>query len=110
MQTWYSDVSGGSHTQSTFYEFDPWFDADDNFIKEKERLEIMNAKQLHHFYEGKQSDNTSKYKELLNQQKEILTKLNKAGIKEELVEDYADYYFRSYDIPEGSKKKVEKIR
>ena len=37
-------------------------------------------------------------------------KLGKAGIKEELVEDYADYYFRSYDVPDGSKKKVEKIR
>lgn len=33
MQTWYADVSGGAHTESTFYEFDPWFDATDNFIK-----------------------------------------------------------------------------
>lgn len=39
-----------------------------------------------------------------------MSKLGKAGIKDELVEDYADYYFRSYDIPEGSKSKVEKIR
>jgi hypothetical protein len=36
MQSWYADVSGGSvHNQSSFYEFDPWFDASDNFIKEK---------------------------------------------------------------------------
>ncbi len=47
MQGWYADVSGSSNTQSTFYEFDPWFDATDNFIKEKEQLEIMNAKQIH---------------------------------------------------------------
>jgi len=35
MQSWYADVSGGAQNQSTFYEFDPWFDASDNFIKEK---------------------------------------------------------------------------
>lgn len=47
MQSWYADVSGGGQTQSSFYEFDPWFDANDNFIKEKEQLEVMNAKQIH---------------------------------------------------------------
>lgn len=36
MQSWYADVTG--HNDSTFYEFDPWFDASDAFIKEKERL------------------------------------------------------------------------
>lgn len=35
MQTWYADVNKGSDSQSTFYEFDPWFDATDAFIKEK---------------------------------------------------------------------------
>lgn len=38
MQTWYSDVSGGRATESTYYEFDPWFDATDTFIKEKEKI------------------------------------------------------------------------
>jgi hypothetical protein len=33
MQTWYADVDKGSDNQSTFYEFDPWFDATDAFIK-----------------------------------------------------------------------------
>ena len=33
MQSWYSDVSGGNQTESSFYEFDPWFDASDAFIK-----------------------------------------------------------------------------
>lgn len=55
MQGWYADVSGSSNTQSTFYEFDPWFDASDNFIKEKEQLEIMNAKQIHEFFSKKQT-------------------------------------------------------
>lgn len=32
MQSWYADV-GSNRTQSTFYEFDPWFDATDQFIK-----------------------------------------------------------------------------
>ena len=35
MQSWYTDVSGGGHNESTFYEFDPWFYASDNYIKEK---------------------------------------------------------------------------
>lgn len=35
MQSWYADVGGNAQTQSTFYEFDPWFDATDHFIKEK---------------------------------------------------------------------------
>lgn len=34
MQNWYSDVSGNK-SENTFYEFDPWFDATDHFIKEK---------------------------------------------------------------------------
>ena len=34
MQDWYSDVSGQAW-DSTYLEFDPWFDASDDFIKEK---------------------------------------------------------------------------
>ncbi len=33
MQAWYTDVSSGNETQSTYYEFDPWFDATDTFIR-----------------------------------------------------------------------------
>ena len=61
MQTWYADASGGGNSQS-FYEFDPWFDATDNFIKEKEQLEIMNAKQIHEFWSSKQTKNAEMYK------------------------------------------------
>ena len=79
MQTWYADVSGGSHTQSSFYEFDPWFDATDNFIKEKEQLEVMNAKQIYEFLGNKQAKNSELLKELLQEQKEILSGLSKIG-------------------------------
>lgn len=99
MQGWYADVSGSAQTQSTFYEFDPWFDASDHFIKEKEQLEVMNAKKIHEFWTKKQTDNAEVYKQLLQEQKEILAKLSKEGANAELVEDYADYYFRGYDIP-----------
>ena len=37
MQDWYSDVSGKA-SESSYFEFDPWFDASDEFIKEKEKL------------------------------------------------------------------------
>lgn len=100
MQGWYADVSGSSaQTQSTFYEFDPWFDASDHFIKEKEQLEVMNAKQIHEFWTKKQTENAEVYKQLLQEQKEILARLSKEGANAELVEDYADYFFRGYDIP-----------
>ena len=32
------------------------------------------------------------------------------GASAELVEDYGDYFFRGYDIPEKSKNNVEKLR
>jgi len=35
MQNWYEDVSRSSDTQASYYEFDPWFDATDTFIKER---------------------------------------------------------------------------
>ena len=66
---WYADVSGGGQSHSSFYEFDPWFDADDNFIKEKERLQLMNAKQIHDFWTTKQQKNAETYKQLLQEQK-----------------------------------------
>ena len=105
MQSWYADVSGGQ-SSSSFYEFDPWFDASDLFIKEKEKIELMNAKQIHEFWSQKQSQNAELYKQLLQEQKELLAKLSKEGADAELVEDYADFYFRSYEIPEKSKAKV----
>ena len=44
MQTWYADVNRGNENQATFYEFDPWFDATDNFIKEKEKIQTLKNK------------------------------------------------------------------
>lgn len=38
MQAWYADVNRGNENQATYYEFDPWFDATDTFIKEKEQI------------------------------------------------------------------------
>lgn len=43
MQDWYADVSGKA-SQSTYVEFDPWFEATDSFIKEKEKLETMSSR------------------------------------------------------------------
>ncbi len=37
MQEWYEGVSKGNENQSS-YEFDPWFDASDAFIREKSQL------------------------------------------------------------------------
>jgi hypothetical protein len=41
----------------TFYEYDPWFDASDNFIKEKEILEGMNSKEIREFWYNKGIEN-----------------------------------------------------
>jgi hypothetical protein len=42
MQNWYEDVSKSS--DASYYEFDPWFDATDTFIKEKEEIENKKAR------------------------------------------------------------------
>lgn len=73
-------------------------------------LERMGAKQIHDFWVNKQMQNSETYKNLLLEQKELLSKLNKAGANAETIENYADYYFRGYDIPEQSKKKCETLR
>jgi hypothetical protein len=44
MQTWYADVNRGNENQATYHEFDPWFDATDNFIKEKGEIETLKTK------------------------------------------------------------------
>lgn len=78
MQAWYADVSRGSDNQ-TFYEFDPWFDASDNFIKEKEQIETLKTRELLEFWNKKQQDNAEKYKKTLQEQKEILLSLKNIG-------------------------------
>ena len=70
----------------------------------------MNAVQIHEFWSKKQNENMESYKQLLQEQKDVLEKLSKSGANAEIVEDYADYYFRSYDILEKNKVKVESLR
>ena len=106
MQAWYADVNKGSDNQATFYEFDPWFDASDNFIKEKEQIETLKTRELLEFWNKKQQDNAEKYKKTLQEQKEILLSLKNIGFGESLVEDYADLYFRGFPISEANKKKI----
>jgi hypothetical protein len=71
MQDWYADVSGQA-SESTYLEFDPWFDASDEFIKEKEKLETMKTKELLDFWETKQKQNNEKYAECLKIQDSII--------------------------------------
>lgn len=46
MYEWYSDVDSKKNEQntSTFYEFDPWFEITDQFMKERETVDRMNPK------------------------------------------------------------------
>lgn len=53
MQDWYED----SGAESSYYEFDPWFDATDSFTKEKEKIEIMKNKELFDYWTRKQQKN-----------------------------------------------------
>jgi hypothetical protein len=69
MQTWYADVNRSSENQATYYEFDPWFDATDTFIKEKESIENLKTKELVEFWNKKQTDNADNYKKILVEQK-----------------------------------------
>jgi len=54
MEDWYQDVDKGDDIHSTYYEFDPWFDASDTFIKDKELLESMKPKDLLDHFHNKQ--------------------------------------------------------
>lgn len=38
MQDWYEGSKGGEEGSQSYYEFDPWFDASDSFIKDKSHL------------------------------------------------------------------------
>lgn len=54
----------------------------------------MSKKQLFDFWARKQTINSEANKDFILRQKEILCKLSKIGASLELVEYYADYYFR----------------
>ncbi len=68
----------------------------------------MNQKQLYEFWSQKKNANNFNYKELLREQKGILDELNSRGVNPDLVEDYADYYFRGYDP--RNKPTLEKLK
>jgi hypothetical protein len=89
MQDWYSDVSGKA-SESSYIEFDPWFDATDEFIKEKEKMETLKTKELFEFWEGKQKINNEKYKECLKVQSDILKEFKPVGIDDLVLESYGD--------------------
>ncbi len=97
MQDWYADVSGQA-SESTYLEFDPWFDASDEFIKEKEKLETMKTKELLDFWETKQKQNNEKYAECLKIQDSIIKQFKALGIDDLVLECYGDSERRGEDI------------
>ena len=105
MESWYE---GGEKTgaDQSYYEFDPWFEADDKFIQEKAKLENMKARQILELWNLKQKENSQTYKQILHEEKLILAQLKSLGYSENLVEDYADFYFRSFPCAEGIKSQL----
>lgn len=84
MYEWYSDVDS-KHEQSTqsFFEFDPWFEITDQFMKERESVDKMNPKeQLEHF-KNKLKTISVRYEGLIKEQKDLLRFFKDAGIKSE---------------------------
>ena len=51
MEEWFSE---NKNPEKIYEEFDPWFDASDEVIREKEKLAIMSLKELREFYSRKQ--------------------------------------------------------
>lgn len=78
MESWYEGAEK-DQGQNSYYEFDPWFQADDNFIQEKAKLENMKAKEIVEMWNGRQQQNADYYKKILNEQKLILGELKSLG-------------------------------
>lgn len=104
MESWYE---GREQTgDQSYYEFDPWFEADDKFIQDKAKLENMKARDILEMWNMKQKDNAETYKQILHEEKMILSELKSLGYSENLVEDYADFYFRSFPCADGIKNQL----
>lgn len=58
----------------------------------------------------KQKDNADDYKRILQEEKMILAELKSLGYSQNLVEDYADFYFRSFPCAENIKKQLQGMR
>ena len=93
MQNWYEGSQKVGNTQDSF---DPWFDAPDDYLKEKLRIEHMNARQIVEMWDKKQADNADSYKKVIAEINSILQEMGKMGYSEEIIENYADYYFRNF--------------
>jgi hypothetical protein len=107
MESWYE---GADQSGTSYYEFDPWFEADDEFIKEKANLENMKAREIVEMWNTKQQDNSEYFKKVLQEEKTILAELQSLGYSENLVEIYADFYFRSFPPDEKVKGTLEDMR
>ena len=90
----------------SYYEFDPWFQADDGFIQEKAKLQNMKTREILEMWVKKQQQNAEDYKRILQEEKMILAELKSLGYSQNLVQDYADFYFRSFPCAENIKKQL----
>lgn len=82
MYLWYADVdSKNSQGDSTFYEFDPWFEITDRFMKEREAVDKMTAKEQYEHWKSKLKEVSVRYEGLIKEQKELLKFFKDSGIK-----------------------------
>lgn len=107
MQTWYEGSGKVGNTQDSF---DPWFEASDEYLKEKLRIEHMGAKDIVEMWDKKQADNAVAYKAVIAEINSTLKEMAGMGYKEEVIENYADYYFRNFEAVESAKTKIEEMR
>jgi len=63
----------------------------------------MKSKEILEMWVKKQQQNAEDYKRILKEEKDILAQLKSAGFSENIVEDYADFYFRSFPCAESVK-------
>lgn len=84
MYEWYSDVdSKHEHNNQSFFEFDPWFEITDQFMKEREAVDKMNPKEQLEHWKEKLKMISARYEGLIKEQKELLKFFKEAGIKSE---------------------------
>ena len=62
MQAWYEEADKGN---ISYYEFDPWFEATDAFIREKEELEALTTREMVEYWDEKQLENRGFYQDIL---------------------------------------------
>ena len=70
----------------------------------------MGAKEIVEMWDKKQADNADKYKAVIAEINTILKEMGTSGYNQELIENYADYYFRNFAPLESAKTKIEDMR